>query len=230
VDYKWFSPDHSKILIHYKFDTGAFGFSRSYDALIPASEINHPSTNLSHYLLPDQYSPVQWEKDGSLTVQINVLEWLRKGKDYCRHKDKDFLYGTHINVLLYDETAGLERRVEADIPSPDRKIRLVAYRYPRGPDLNRIHISIIKSGESIPRFGNYYIAFGGHDGFLKGEWRNDREITFYTNSNGAHMVSGGEGSEGFIKNNLGISYQIVIDDRLEPSYLWVKERDGNEPQ
>jgi hypothetical protein len=225
VDHKWFSPDHSKILIQYKYDTGAYGYSRSWDALIPASEIdknNNISDDLSQYLLPDQYEPVQWEKDNSLTVKINCMAWYRKGKDFFSHKDKDFLYGTPINVLVHDETAGLEQEIEADLPSPNGKLRLVAYRYPT-PDFKRLHVSIIRSDESIPRHGNFYISSGGHDGLLKGEWKNDREIIFYTTSVAAYSVSGGDGSEGFIKNIFGIQYQIVVDDRILPRYHWVKE-------
>jgi hypothetical protein len=224
VDYKWISPDHSKILIQYKYDTGASDYSRSWNALIPASEIdgNNISSDLSQYLLPDQYKPVQWEKDNSLTVQIDCMSWFRKGKDFFSHKDKDFLYGTPINVLIHDETVGLEQIIEADLPSPNRELRLVAYRYPT-PDFKRIHVSIIRSGESIPRHGNFYIASGGHDGLLKGEWKNDQEIIFYTTSVAAYSVSGGEGSEGFIKNTIGVKYQIITDDRLLPRYLWVKD-------
>jgi hypothetical protein len=215
VDYKWISPDHSKVLIQYKYDTGALGYSRSWDALILASEINN---DLSKYLLPDQYSPVQWEKDGSLTVQIDCVTWLRLGKDFCYSKDKDFLYGTPINVRIYDETAGLEQKIEADIPSPNRKLRLVVCRY-----LNRIHISIVKSGESIPRHGNFYIS-GNEDVLLKGEWKNDQEIIFYTTSKWrGYSVCGSQECEGFIKNSLGIKYQIVTDDQLLPGYKWVKE-------
>ena len=223
VDYKWISPDHSKFLIQYKYDIGALGYSRTWDSLIPASDI---SGNLSQYHLPDQYDPVQWERDNSLTVKIDYVTWLRIGKDYRYSKDKDSLYGTPINVRIYDDTTGLEQKIEADIPSPNQTLRLVAYRYPDGHNLNRIHISIIKRRESIPRYGNFYIGSGGGDVLLKGEWKNDEEIIFYTNSTGeAYRVCGSDGyekCEGFVKNSLGIKYQIVIDDRL-PGYRWVKD-------
>jgi hypothetical protein len=216
---KWMSPDQSKILVSYKFDTGAFGYSQTFNALIPESEINH---DLSKYLLPDHYQPVQWEKDGSLTVRICYVYWLRLGQDFHNSKDKDFLYGTPINVEIYDETAGLERKIEADLPSPNQKLRLVAYRYPNGGNLNKIHVSIVKNGELIPRHGNFYIGFNGHDGFLKGEWKNDKEIIFYTTSIAYNMVSKGEG-EGFIKNTFGIKFQLVVEDQLLPKYLWVRD-------
>ena len=58
---------------------------------------------------------------------------------------------------------------------------------------------------------------------MKGEWKNDQEIIFYTTSKTAWLVSGGEGMEGFIKNTLGVKYQIIIDDRLLPKYLWMKD-------
>jgi hypothetical protein len=218
VEHEWISPDHSKVLIHYNFDTGALGYSRGFDALIPAAKINE---DLSRYLLPEKYNPLQWEKDGSLTVQIDCVRWLRFGQDFWSHKDKDFLYETPINVRIYDETEGVERKIEADIPSPNRKLRLVAYRYPSNFNY-RIHVSIIRSDEPIPRHGNFYIGFNGHDGLLKGEWINDQQIIFYTASDPGQTVSGIEGSEGFIKNTLGIKYQIVIDDRLRSS-LWVKD-------
>jgi hypothetical protein len=32
-----------------------------------------------------------------------------------------------------------------------------------------------------------------------------------------------EASEGFIKNTIGVKYQIITDDRFLPRYLWVKD-------
>jgi hypothetical protein len=63
--------------------------------LIPAAKINE---DLSRYLLPEKYHLLQWEKDGSLTVHIDCVRWLRFGQDFRSHKDKDFLYGTPIKV------------------------------------------------------------------------------------------------------------------------------------
>jgi hypothetical protein len=228
MDYKWISPDHSRILIQYKYDQGALGYSRTWDSLVPASELdgNNMSIDLSQFHLPDQYDPVQWERDNSLTVKIDYVTWLRRGKDFRYSKDKDFLYGTRINVLIYDDTAGLEQKMETDIPAPNRKMRLVAYRYPNSTNHNSIHVSILKSGEAIPRYGNFYIASGGGDVLLKGEWKNDHEIVFYTNSTGEpYLVCGSNGHEdceGFVKNSFGIKYQIVIDGRI-PGYLWMKD-------
>ena len=129
--------------------------------------------------------------------------------------------GTRINIRKVDETQENEREVEADLPSPEHNLRLVAYRYPSEDrsNLGRVHISIVRIGEAIPRYGNYYIASLEGDGVLGARWDSDSSLVLFTSSSQKYLM---QYPDSFIVNRPAISYKVAIDDGL-PGYLWVKE-------
>ena len=59
------SPDNRFVLLSYKYDTGALGYSRVWWAVIPAS---HENTDLSEYELPDSYEGIGWSDSNELLV------------------------------------------------------------------------------------------------------------------------------------------------------------------
>lgn len=163
IDQKSPSPDGSKLLIRYRFDSGALGYTSERDVIVPVKNLRD---DLQPFRLPDKYEPIRWEKDGSLTVAVDYVECIRKNED-CS-KTRDNFRGTLINLRIDDTTDGKAQEIEADLPSPDGHQRLVAYRYPSGDrsNLSQNHISIIRRDAEIPRYGNYYIASVEGDGIL----------------------------------------------------------------
>jgi len=209
------SPDGSKVLIGYSYDLGALGYGMERDAVIPAKRMRN---NLKPFVLQNRYAPIGWEKDGSLTVAVDYVECIRAGQDCSRTQDS--FYDTRINIQSKDETAAKDTEVEADLLSPNRKRRLVAYRYPDGPNLGRIHVSIIGSDEPIPRYGNFYIASMAGDGLLGARWESDSSIVFFTTTSQKYPL---QYPESFRPNALNIRYRIEIDDSLGTAYLWMKK-------
>ena len=216
IDRESESPDGTKVLVSYRFDTGALGYTEERDAVAPANRLHD---DLQPYILPKRYDPIGWESDGSLTVAINLVECVRQNEDCSRAYDT--VAGTRINVRRDDETQGNEEEIEADLPSPDHSLRLVAYRYPNDDrsNLGRIHISIVKTGEQVPRYGNYYIASMGGDGVLGAQWDSDRSIVFLTSPSQKYLL---QYAESFRVQRPAIPYKVEIDDKL-PGYLWVNE-------
>lgn len=175
--------------------------------------------DLKGYILPKQYDPIGWEKDGSLTVAINIVECLRENEDCSRTHDT--FAGTRINIRRDDETQGNQQEIEADLPSPNHSLRFVAYRYPNDDrsNLGRIHISIVGTGEQVPRFGNYYIASMGGDGVLGARWDSDKSIILLTSPSQKYLL---QFADSFRPQRPAIPYKVEINDKLS-SYLWVSD-------
>lgn len=214
IDQKVPSPDGSKVLIQYRYDLGGLGYGAGRDALVPANQL---SGNLRKFILPQRYSPLRWEPDGSLTVEIDCIERIRADAD-CS-ETRNYLFGTNINVQSVDETLGKDRVIEADLPSPNGQQRLVAYRYPNGSNLGRIHVSFVESDQPIPQYGNFYIASMGGDGLLGARWESDSSIVFFTKTSQRYLL---QDLQEFRPGNLNIHYRIQTDDHLPYGYLWTK--------
>lgn len=216
VDQKSPSPDGSKFLIRYRFDSGALGYTQERDVIVPARNLQD---DLQRFRLPDKYEPIRWERDGSLTVSVNLVECIRKNVD-CS-KSSDNFRGTLINIEVDDATAGKDREIEADLPSPDGHQRLVAYRYPSddSSNLGQIHISIIEKGAEIPRYGNYYIASEGGDGILGARWESNSSLIFFTSPSQKYLL---QYAESFRHNAPAVRYRVEVDDSL-PGYLWMRK-------
>jgi hypothetical protein len=216
IDRKLASPNGSLLLIDYRFDLGALGCSATREVVVPVDQVG---ADLTPFRLPEKYTAIKWEADDSLAVEVNLVQCILKGWD-CSETD-DAFRGTRLNIHPVDDTAGKQREIEADLPSPDRRMHLVAYRYP-GDDhsnLGPVHISVIRAGEPIPRYGNYYIASGSGDGVLGARWSGNSSIILLTNSRQKHLL---EYAESFIRGVPDIAYRVEIDDRLH-GYRWLSK-------
>jgi hypothetical protein len=214
IEKKLLSTDGSKIAIDYYYDNGALGDGAGHTALLSANQMR---SNLRKFRISDRYEPIRWEDDGSLTVRVDYIECIRANEDCAKARDAAF--GTRINIQNYDETDGKSRVIEAEIPSPSGRRLLVAYRYPNGPNLGRIHVSIVESGQLLPRYGNFYIASMEGDGILDAHWETDSSIVLLTKTSQAHLL---QNPTVFRPNPPNIDYRIEIDDSLSAAYLWTK--------
>ena len=216
IDRKLASPNGSMLLIDYHFDLGAIGYSATREAVVPAQQVG---AELTPFRLPERYDAIRWEADNSLTVEVDLFECVLKNWDCSQTSDA--FRGTRLNVRLIDEAAGKQREIEADLASPDRKLRLVAYRYPSNDLSNSgpIQISILRPGEPIPKFGNYYIASGSGDGVLGARWSGSSSIVLLTNSRQRYLL---EYPESFRRSSVNIIHSVEIDDRLH-GYRWISK-------
>src|SRR5207253_6961440 len=124
--------------------------------------------------------PVRWNSDGSLTVTIKLIQCLQEHV-VCK-PGHELVLNTAINVELDDDIGDRPPLVENRLTSPDGKLDLVAYRYPKPGYLNPIHISIVRAGQPFPKYGNFFIGHYSGDGLLAGRWTVDDAILFRTNT------------------------------------------------
>ncbi len=89
------SRDDNFKIIEYNFDTGAFGYSRNFWAIVPKE---HSDINLRNYQLPDGYKAIGWTSQN----QAKIISW---DPYYRVERSKDLESGEMINgvqiVLLW---------------------------------------------------------------------------------------------------------------------------------
>ncbi len=61
-----FSPDQNHVALSYQYDTGAFGYSRVWWAVVPK---DFEDLNLAKFELPDGYKITGWAPSGILMIE-----------------------------------------------------------------------------------------------------------------------------------------------------------------
>ncbi len=208
-----YSPDKSMLILTYSVDIGAFGYGNGGKAVLKPSDM---SKNLKEFDLPPKLIQVKWINNKTISAGIDIIPSIRSGEK-IEISDTE-VNGIKIRVSAVDfiqETSHLQ--IEYRETSPDGRYELVAYRYYFESDMSFIHVSVIKKGESIPKYGNFFIGDIQSDRILGGTWTKDNTLLFYTNSIDAHYVQ-----YFFVHNKPNIRFEVVQDDgRYGSKYRWI---------
>lgn len=205
-----FSPDSSMVALDYSIDLGAFGSGRRGTAIFKSSDIH---LDLSQFTLSQEYLDVKWVNDKTVSARIDIIPNLRAGKK-TEIRDTQ-INGVYVKVFPYDSTEPNDTlNIINSRISPNGKYELVCYRYSGLDRLGFLNVSVIKKGDKLPRYGNYFISDGSADYILKARWNRKSELLLYSNSSYAQMV------EGFlVTNRPDINYYIITADiGLEGKY------------
>jgi len=210
-----YSPDRAMLILDYTLDIGALGYSKGGTAVLKISDL---TKDLTQFSLPDNLEHVKWIDNKTISARMDVIPYIRNDeKPPIRDIDVN---GVKVKVAPYDH---IENEFHMDTEhreaSPDGKYELVAYRYCKDrSSLNFIHISVIHKGESVPKYGNYYIADMSSDRILYGTWTKDNTLVFYSNSMYAEHIK-----YFLVRNRPNVKYEIIIDDRrFADKYRWTE--------
>lgn len=215
-NYRELSPDSTMILINYSIDLGAFGYGQAGTAILKTSDT---TKDLRPYSLPNTLIHTKWLYNKVISAEIDIIPSIRAG-------DKLKITDIKINEVLVKVSAldyiepDYHLKIEHREASPNGKHELVAYRYLKdNSDLNFIHISVIPSGEEIPKYGNYFIADNTSDYILYGAWDKNNTLIFYTNEQYYDLIQ-----YYFVHGRLNIPYRIIKDNQKYGSkYTWVEK-------
>ena len=210
-----YSPDRAMLILNYKLDTGALGYSKGGTAVLKISDL---AKDLTQFNLPDNLEQVKWIDNETISARIDVIPYIRNDE---KPPVRDIeVNGVKVSVAPYDHIEK-EFHIETEHreASPDGKYELVAYRYCKDrSNLKFILISVIPKGERAPKYGNYYIADMNSDRILYGAWTKDNTLVFYSNSMYADHIK-----HFFVRNRPNIKYEIIVDDsRFAAKYRWTE--------
>jgi hypothetical protein len=207
------SPDSSMLLISYGIDLGAFGYGHAGTAIL---KLIDTTKNLRLFTLPNNFGRVKWLDNKTILAQFDTIPFIRDGKSSTFNDT--IINRITVKVSAYDFIEPDSKLIiEHREKSPNGQYELVAYRYTNDiHNLNFIHVSIITTGEQIPKYGNYLIGDIHSDYVLNGTWDKDNNIIFYSNKQYADMIQ-----YYLVHNRSNIPYKIIVDDtKYGSKYLW----------
>lgn len=209
-----YSPDKSMLILNYGIDIGAFGYGGNAKAVLKLSDM---TKNLRQFDLPNGLMRVRWVDNVTISAQVDIIPSIRSGQP-IEIRDTE-VNGVKVKVSPYDYIDADDKTiVEHRETSPDGNLELVAYRYRANlQNIKFIHISVIKKGEPIPKYGNYFIGTMTSDHIMNGTWTKENKLLFYTNSLYADLVQ-----YYFVHDKPDIEFEIITDDaRYGSKYRWM---------
>jgi hypothetical protein len=211
-----YSPDGSKILLNYGIDLGAFGYGKVGYAIL---NLTDTTKNLRNFTLTEDLIKVKWLNNECISAKFDIIPYLRTNEKYVIKNQK--INNVSILISPYDYIdPDYERVIEFKAKSPNNMFELVAYRYiNENSGLNFIHVSVIQTGQEIPKYGNFLIADMHSDYVFDSMWTSQNKLIFYTNSLYADMVQ-----YYLVKNRPKIDFQLKVDDeRFGNKYRWMNK-------
>jgi hypothetical protein len=207
-----YSPNKSMVLLDYASHKGPFDYSIRGTAII---NVKDTAGNLIPYTLNRNLTNARWSSDTSVTAQYDLLPAIRKGAKITVRDT--IVNGVSVSVVPNDyigEDAKLN--VLHNELSPDRKYKMVVYRYDSQAKHGFIHLSVIPVNAVFPKYGNYFIANLQADYIYYARWSTKNQLILFTDNVGKDLIY-----YGLVKNRPSIGYQIVADDdRYKNVYRW----------
>ncbi len=202
-----YSSDSLKYILTYKIGHGAWdGSNPSFVSIMTKNDTipNDKNTYISTF----EFDSIFWKNNQTIYVYARYSEFMRLGK--INLKDTT-INGTKIKVFLQDPITDKNiRKIVLDKLSPSKTYRLIGYRYIQSENnYNFLNISIIRSKDSIPKYGNFFISNYDFDCIENIDWKDDATINI--------SLSGGcyyGFSDYLVKDGVKVKYNLILNDTI----------------
>lgn len=204
-----YSPDGSRFILKYNYTQGAWDGGRTYaftvlnsvDSLIP-KQIKFAYSSLD---LDTMY----WKNNDTVIIEEKFTEYLSHGK---LSLVDTVLNGITFKVMLKDPIdSSFSKKIFYREISPNKKYDLIVYKYVKPENGNYfLNISVINLGDSIPRFGNFYVSRFDFDCFTDIRWDNASILDIKVSESCFYSFE-----DYLVKNRPDIKYNVQINDTIK---------------
>jgi len=204
-----YSPDSTKLLLSYNYIQGAWDGNRTWAVAIMNAEDSIKPGNFKYSYSSLDFDNIYWKGNDTVVIEEKYTDFISEGKS----KLKDtILDGIKIKVIQRDPIdTSFTRKIFYREVSPSGKQELIVYKYVKAINGNYfLNISIINRGESIPKFGNFYISKYDFDCFTDIRWdsTNILDCKVYESCYYAFNTY-------LVKNRPDIKYKVQINDTIK---------------
>ncbi|MGG9963635.1 hypothetical protein [Ferruginibacter sp. SUN106] len=206
---KVFCPDSSKYLLTYRYEQGAWDGGR-----VSLTAVLHKTDSLkaAHYSLTSlDFDKVYWKGNDTVIVEEKYSDFISEGKS----KLKDTLVnGIAIKIIQRDPIdTSYQRKIISRETSPDNLSELLVYRYIKPSEryhYNLLNISVINKGDSIPKYGNFYISRYDFDCFNDIRWDSTNALDIKVSSSCYYAFA-----DYLVKNKPAVKFTVKSDDEVK---------------
>lgn len=202
-----YSPDSSKYLLTYRYEQGAWDGSRtSFTKILKATDSFKQNTSFSYSSL--DFDNIYWSGSDTVIIAEKFTEFISNHRSNLRDT---ILNGVVIKVKQIDPIdSSFQRKIFYRATSPNGKYDLIVYKYVKPVNGDYfLNISVINQGDSIPKFGNFYITKYDFDCFTDIRWDNNSILDIKVSESCYYSFS-----DYLVKNSPDIKYKVQINDTI----------------
>lgn len=204
-----YSPDSSRYILKYNYVQGAWDGGRTYsltvlnslDSVIP-KQIKYSYSSLD-------FDNIYWKNNDTIIIEEKFTEYLSQGKSRLNATVSN---GITFKVMLKDPIdSSYSRKIFYREISPNNKYDLIVYKYVKPENGNYfLNISVVNLGDSIPRFGNFYVSRFDFDCFTDIRWDNASILDIKVSESCYYSFK-----DYLVKNRPDIKYNVQINDTIK---------------
>lgn len=209
-----YSPDKSKILLTYGINQGATGQGEVGTAIL---NLPDTSKNIWPFTIPFyDYNDFKWLDNNTAIFYLDFLSKMRQDKFMRRNVDT-IINGINLNFEYKDLIDSFfQMNILQDELSPNKQHRLLVYRYTKNQsNENFLNISVTMPGDSIPRYGNFFISDIENDYIYYCKWSNENKLQLYTTNGGYALIE-----NYMVKSRPEILIEIKESDDVVSPFRW----------
>jgi len=204
-----YSPDSSKFLLRYGYVQGAWDRGRSSSVTILNSADSVKPANIKYSYSSYDYDKIYWKGSDTVIIEDKYTEFISQGKSSL---NDTVLNGIAIKIIHKDPIdSSFTRKIFYQGTSPNGKYNLIVYKYVKPGDGNYfLNISVLNKGDSIPKFGNFYISRWDFDCFNDIRWDSLNNLDCKVSSSCYYSFT-----DYLVKNRPSIKYKVQINDTIQ---------------
>ena len=203
-----YSPDSSRFVLKYNFVQGAWDGGRSSFVTILKSTDSVKPDNIKYSFSSYDYDKIYWKGNDTVIIEDKYTEFISQGKSPL---SDTLLNGVTVKIVHKDPIdTSLTRKIFYEETSPNGKYDLIVYKYVKPVNGNYfLNISVINKGDTIPKFGNFYISRWDFDCFTDIRWDSAGILDCKVSSSCYYSFA-----DYLVKSRPDIKYKVQINDTI----------------
>jgi len=203
-----YSPDSSNFLLKYGFAQGAWDGGRSTLTTIMNSTDSVKPDNIKYSFSSYDYDKIYWKGNDTVIIEDKYTEFISQGKSPLTDT---VLNGVTVKIIHKDPIdTSFTRKIFYQDTSPNGKYDLIVYKYVKPVNGNYfLNISVINKGDTIPKFGNFYISRWDFDCFNDIRWDSASVLDCKVSESCYYSFA-----DYLVKDRTNIKYRVQINDTI----------------
>lgn len=204
-----YSPDSANFILEYGYVQGAWDGGRTWSATILKKGDSVDPKNFVFSYTNWDFDRLYWKNSDTVILEAKFTDFIADGGS--KLSDTTF-EGVTIHVMERDPIdSSYTRKIFYQAISPSGKYELYVYKYVKPVNGNYfLNISVVKAGDSLPKFGNFYVSRYDFDCFTDIHWAaaDTLDCKVFESCYNAF-------DEYLVKNRPAINYKVVADDTIQ---------------
>lgn len=202
-----YSPDSTKFILNHECAQGAWDGGRSGLVSILRSTDSVTRESVGYSYLTTSLDKIYWKGSDTIIIEEKFTEFIHNGKPALKDT---LLKGVVVKVIQQDPIdSSFTRKIIKQETSPDNKRELVMYKYIKPDDgYYFLNISIINKGDTIPKFGNFFISRYNFDCINDISWDSTGVLNIKASSACAYAFN----DDYLLKNRVDVKFRVQVDE------------------